>query len=99
MDEVAFENTGKGNFRVTGPLTFATVAKALVVSRGLFAEHKHIELDLHGVKSTDSAGLALLVEWVGWAHREKHTILFHHLPAQAKALAHISEVDKLLPGG
>lgn len=97
MAEVAFESTGAGRFRVSGSMTFTTVGKALVESRELFAEHKHIELDLHGVDGTDSAGLALLVEWVGWVHREKRTLLFHHLPAQAKALARISEVDKLLP--
>lgn len=98
MVEVAFESTGAGSFRISGPLTFTTVGKALVESRELFADHKRIELDLGGVDGTDSAGLALLVEWVGWAHREKRKLLFHHLPAQAHALACISEVDKLLPG-
>ena len=97
MAEVAFESTGKGRFHVSGSLTFTTVGKALVESRELFADQKHIELDLKGVDGTDSAGLALLVEWVGWAHREKRTLMFHHLPAQAHALACISEVDKLLP--
>ena len=97
MAEVSFEKAAQGRINVTGSLTFATVGKALEDSRALFAEHEHIELDLHGVDSTDSAGLALLVEWAGWAHRERKKIAFHHLPAQALALARISEVDKLLP--
>ena len=97
MAEVVFESNGKGHFSVSGSLTFTTVGKALVQSRELFAEYKRVELDLKGVDGTDSAGLALLVEWVGWAHREKRTLMFHHLPAQAHALARISEVDKLLP--
>ena len=97
MDEVTFESIADGHFKVAGPLTFKTAGKALQAGCALFDEHKHIELDLHGVQATDSAGLALLVEWAGWAHREKRTILFHHLPKQAQALAHISEVEKLLP--
>lgn len=97
MAEVTFESTTDGHFQVAGPLTFLTVGKALEAGCKLFEDHKHIELDLHGVEATDSAGLALLVEWAGWAHREKRTILFHHLPKQAQALARISEVEKLLP--
>lgn len=97
MTEILIEDAGNGRFRVSGPLSFATVGKALVTGQELFAHHKHIELDLHGVEGTDSAGLALLVEWAGWAHRERREILFRHLPAQAHALARISEVDKLLP--
>lgn len=98
MSAVAFEPTGPGHYRVTGPLRFDTAMEALEKSRQLFADHTDIVLDLHGVDSADSAGLALLVEWVGWAHREKRRIHFQHLPAQVLALAHISEVDKLLPG-
>jgi len=97
MSAVAFEAVKPGSYRVVGPLSFGTAAEALEKSRALFADQKHIELDLEGVEATDSAGLALLVEWVGWAHREKRSIRFHHLPKQALALAHISEVDKLLP--
>lgn len=98
MTEISIEDGGNGRFRVSGPLTFGTVGKALEAGKELFGHHRHIELDLHGVEGTDSAGLALLVEWAGWAHREHREILFRHLPAQAHALARISEVDKLLPG-
>lgn len=97
MSAVSFEPTGPGRYRVTGPLRFDTVAEALETSRALFGEHQQIELDLQGVEGTDSAGLALLVEWTGLAHRGQRNIRFHHIPAQAMALARISEVDKLLP--
>jgi phospholipid transport system transporter-binding protein len=97
MSELVFEPVGEGHFRVRGSLSFDTADKALQTSLALFAEQQHIELDLQGVVSTDSAGLALLVEWVGWAHRERRKLVLHHVPAQAMALARISEVDKLLP--
>jgi len=98
MSEVTFEPAGPGRYRVSGPLQFDTVGAALEQSHALFGEQHEIELDLQGVETTDSAGLALLVEWAGWAHREKRSLKFRHLPAQALALARISEVDKLLPG-
>ncbi len=97
MPAVNFEAAGPACYRVTGSLQFDTVADALQASRALFDENKHLEFDLEGVESTDSAGLALLVEWVGLAHREHRSLVFRHLPRQALALARISEVDKLLP--
>ncbi|HEU5398430.1 MAG TPA: STAS domain-containing protein [Gammaproteobacteria bacterium] len=97
--EVTFEPAGAGCFRVQGPLSFDTAGKALDASLALFGDAKHIELDLQEVEATDSAGLALLVEWAAWAHREHRKLVLRHLPAQAMALARISEVDKLLPTG
>jgi len=97
--EVSFEPAGAGRFRVQGPLCFDTAGKALDASLALFGDEKHIELDLGGVETTDSAGLALLVEWVAWSHREHRKLVLRHLPSQALALARISEVDRLLPAG
>ncbi|HEY1992594.1 MAG TPA: STAS domain-containing protein [Gammaproteobacteria bacterium] len=97
MAALDFEDVGQGRFRLSGVLGFGTVTEVLRQSRHLFAEHKHIEVDMAGVEGTDSAGLALLVEWTGWAKREKRKLVFKHVPKQALALARISEVDKLLP--
>ena len=97
MATLGFEDAGQGRFRLSGVLGFGTVTEALRKSQHLFAEHRHIEVDLAGVESTDSAGLALLVEWTGWARREKCKLTFKHVPKQTLALACISEVDKLLP--
>ena len=97
MSALGFEDAGQGRFRLSGVLGFGTVTEALHKSRHLFAEHKKIEVDMAGVEGTDSAGLALLVEWTGWAKREKRKLSFKHVPKQALELARISEVDTLLP--
>ena len=96
MATLGFEDAGNGRFRLSGVLGFGTVTEALHKSRHLFAGHKRIEVDMAGIEGTDSAGLALLVEWTGWAKHEKRKLVFKHVPKQALALAHISEVDKLL---
>ena len=98
MDTVAFEPVARGHFRVSGRLGFETAAEALEASRGLFSEHPQLVMDLGGVTGTDSAGLALLVEWIACAKRAGCKLTFRHIPEQALALARISEVDKLLPG-
>lgn len=93
---VHFQPNGPGRFRVEGELVFATAADALAQSRTLFRDHAVIELDLSGVTRGDSAGLALLLEWVTWARNNARELQFHHLPEQLLVIAQISEVDDLL---
>lgn len=97
MEKIAIEDIGAGRFRVEGQLNFATVTRALETSRGLFAKEQAIRLDLSGVTATDSAGLALLVEWVIRARQGKCQLTYSHVPQQILAIARISDVDTMLP--
>lgn len=94
--DVEFQPQGDGRFRVEGELDFSTASAALARSRKLFRDHAVIELDLSGVRRADSAGLALLLEWVNWARNNAREIQFHHVPAQLMAIAQISEVEDML---
>ena len=96
-DKVTFENIGAGRFRIEGRLDFNSVVQALATSQHLFAELHAIQLDLSGVSAIDSAGLALLIEWISRAKRSNCHLSFRNVPAQAMAIARISDVEKLLP--
>lgn len=96
-DKVVFDDIGAGRFRVEGRLSFDTVVEALAASQRLFSESDTVQLDLSGVTATDSAGLALLIEWVRRAQHGKCQLSFSHVPEQILAIAKISDVDKLLP--
>ncbi|MGH8371913.1 MAG: STAS domain-containing protein [Gammaproteobacteria bacterium] len=97
MDKLGFNVEEGGRFLLQGKMDFESVPAALDESLRLFADLPSIELDFSDVSATDSAGLALLVEWVGWAKREHRKLSFRHLPKQALALARISDVEKMLP--
>lgn len=97
MDKVEFQSEGNGAFRVQGRMNFESCPAALDDSMHLFADLPRIELDFSGVTQVDSAGLALLVEWVGWAKRRHRDLEFRHVPAQVLALARISDVESMLP--
>lgn len=99
MEKVEFLAESNGRFRLRGIMSYASVPAALDESMHLFSEHPIIELDFSEVTSADSAGLALLVEWAGWARRKHREMHFHNLPQQALALARISDVEKILPIG
>ena len=96
-NKVKFEDLGSGRFRIDGRLDFNSVIQALETSKHLFAELHAVQLDLSGVSAIDSAGLALLIEWISRAKRGKCNLVFSHVPAQAMAIARISDVEKLLP--
>lgn len=64
-----------------------------------FSPYSELELDLSGVSSADSAGLALLLEWVHWAKQSAREIQFKNIPDQIQTIARISEVDGILRAG
>ena len=86
---------GDGRYALTGDLGFENVAELLEESRGPFARNEHIEVDLSGVKSSDSAALALLIEWIRLARARHVKIVYRGLPDQLISLAGISDLDDL----
>jgi phospholipid transport system transporter-binding protein len=91
-----FEDRGGGRFAILGDLSFQTVVSVLEESKSLFSDHSIIELDLAGVQRADSAGLALLLEWVNWARNSAREVRFRNIPAQILSIAQISEVEDML---
>jgi phospholipid transport system transporter-binding protein len=83
---------------VSGALDAATVGDLLKQSGERFGNASALEIDLAGVAEADSAGLALLIEWVRMAKAAGSTIRFDNVPGQISALARISEVEDLLFG-
>ena len=97
--EFKFETPGDGRYALAGSLTFATVTAVLEESKELFGEMRVIELDLSKVVEGDSAGLALLLEWINWARAYGREIRYSGIPAPILAIARISEVEELLQSG
>ena len=90
---------GDGKFAVLGSVTFETAGDVLKASEAPFDKHTQIEIDLSGVESTDSAGLALLLEWITWANHTVREIRFTSVPERIEAIAKVTEVEELLSRG
>jgi phospholipid transport system transporter-binding protein len=91
-----------GRLEARGPLTFATARAARQLGlRALAAaaDGQGLQVDCSGVTAADSAGLAVLLDWLGAAKRAGRTLRYTHLPPGLLALARISEVDELLERG
>lgn len=95
-DVTRIEALGDGRFRVHGALAFGTVTRLLKESRKRFAGQKRLLIDLSAVAEGDSAGLALLLEWLRSARNAGQEVLFTSIPPPITALSRIGEVDDLL---
>lgn len=94
-----FVEEGPGRFLLSGVFGFATARRILETSETAFANCETVVVDLAGVTQADSAGLAVLLEWVTWAHHAGREIRFQAMPRSIRAIARISEVEGLLEPG
>jgi phospholipid transport system transporter-binding protein len=96
MSDNGFEVTGDSRCRVTGRMTFETASGLWEQSRRALNGRQITTVDLSGVTAVDSAGLALLLEWVSWARQQGLRLQFPGFPDKLRALARLSEVESLL---
>ena len=89
---------GDGRLAASGPLDFATAADALRAGLGLMTGDRAWTIDLSGVTAGDSAGLAVLVEWISAARARGTSVRYEAVPAQIVAIARISDLEELLLG-
>jgi phospholipid transport system transporter-binding protein len=90
------ESAGDGRLAASGPLDFATAAAALGAGLGLMTGGRAWTIDLSGVTAGDSAGLAVLVEWISAARGRGASVRYESVPAQIVAIARISDLEDLL---
>ncbi len=107
---MAGNSTGTESFALTlrspergearGPLVFATARRArsagLAALRGAATA---LVIDCGALGQTDSAGLAVLLDWLAEARSAGRKLRFEHLPEELLRLARISAVDGMLQQG
>jgi phospholipid transport system transporter-binding protein len=83
--------------RVSGELSYTTVSDVLLQANDIFAPVAELKIDLADVTRSDSAGLALMIDWMRTANTLNKKIAFYNIPAQMLAIASASGMDDLLP--
>ena len=88
---------GDGMLSVRGALSFDTVPDVFAKSAAWVRKSQGaITIDLKGVERADSAGLALLVEWLQIARRENRELRFANVPEQVRSLARVNGLSNAL---
>jgi phospholipid transport system transporter-binding protein len=94
VTQLSIIDQGAGHFIIDGDLTFSTIDKKTVKSFAFLTTSKHITIDLGRVSCTDSAGLALMIEWIKYTRHHRTQIVFKNIPEQLLNLAKLSGFDQ-----
>ena len=82
-------------------MVFATARAARETGLSAFGatSAQAIQIDCGRVTASDSAGMAVLLDWLTFARSSGRSLRYRNLPAQVEALARISEVLEFLEHG
>ncbi len=97
-EPASFETLGGARARVVGALSFSSVVALLAVGSAAIEAGGAAEVDLAAVSAGDSAGLALLIEWLSVARSAGRALHYINVPLQLRQLARLSDVEDLLTG-
>ena len=96
MPGFALERIAPDRLRASGELGFATAAHALRAGIEQIGRDGEQVVDLSGVTAGDSAGVAVLVEWISAAAAAGMGLRYENVPPQMLAIARISDLEDLL---
>jgi phospholipid transport system transporter-binding protein len=86
-----------GVYRLEDALTFATAPILRQPGLDLIAAATgDVQFDLECVPLTDSAGLALLIDWLAEARSRQRTLRYLKVPEALSQLAKLSDVEELI---
>jgi len=96
MAEASAERDGD-TLHVHGELDFDSVAHLWETTGSLFRAEPIHRIDLSGVQRSNSAGVALMVEWLRQARRRQWPLAFVNIPDQMRAIIKVAELETVLP--
>ena len=99
MAVFGIRQTAPGRLEASGAMSYDSAAVALPAGLALIPRGQACTIDLSRVTEADSAGLAVLVEWLATARKRETTIHYEGIPAQILAIARISDLDEMLTDG
>jgi len=95
----AFVRESETRVQLQAPLRFSTVAALRGQGLALIdAAAAELTINLSGVSASDSAGLALLIDWLARARAARKTLRYVQPPEALRALARLSDVETLITG-
>lgn len=97
MSEARLTPGPDGRYALEGALDFSTVTRLAASADALLKRDAEIDIDLAPVQSANSAGLALLLEWLDIARSRGARLTYRNLPDSLTRIAAVSNLGSLLP--
>ncbi len=97
MNQATLSRSGDGRLTISGEFGFATASSLLTQGAKLVNQGQDLTIDLSGVTSSDSAGLALMLEWMDQFRAAGQQLHFLNVPESLLEIARVSNLADLLP--
>lgn len=94
--DITFQNT---EFMLSGELDFANVMSVYQKSLRNLSDCANLTFDFSELKSSDSSGLALIIEWVKLAKQQRKPIHFKNLSKDLLSIASAAGLSNLISSG
>ena len=98
MNQITLEKINDQLYALSGELSMQNVPQISRETASLInAMTGEVSIDLSKITRADSAGLALLIDWLRIARRRDFTLHFEQLPEQLMQIAQVCELESVLP--
>jgi len=84
-------------YTLSGELSFESVPALSSSILPILQEHAALDISLDQVVRSDSAGVAMLVEWLRLAKKQNKSLRFLDIPEQMLSIVRVSGLDSILP--
>jgi len=83
-------------FEVTGDMTFERATAVFDAINLSIIDYDEITINLAAVERSDSAALAIMLEWTNQAQKNQKKVYFSNVPNQLMRLIELTHLDKIL---
>lgn len=94
---IQIERSADHGIRLKGQLSVDTIPGVLNRSDEWFQGQSSLSVDLSGIDHSDSAGVALLLEWLRRAREQGCRLQYRNLPRQMRAIVDFGDLGDILP--
>lgn len=97
MSSSTLSYSSEGILTINGEFGFATASSLLKQGQNLMDKQKALTIDLSGITGSDSAGLAVMLEWMDSYKAAGQQLHFLNVPESLLEIARVSNLIDLLP--
>ena len=98
MNQPHLEKIDAQQYAISGELTMKNVPQVAQDTAPVIASMSgEVSIDLSQITRADSAGLALLIDWLRIARRENVSLHFERLPEQLLQIVQVCDLHSVLP--
>ncbi len=95
--EITATKTATGSrLSISGDLDFTTARQTLAELSDHIHQNAELAVDLSGIRNSNSAGLAVVIESLAIAERQGHKIEFENIPEPLIQLSNVCQVNSLI---